>query len=92
MCQKRRRSASWIFVSVPGNLRYDYAIMEKQRPQHPSAQHTDTHFGFQTVAESEKAGKVAQVFHSVANNYDIMNDLMSGGLWLMRGNGYFVAQ
>ena len=39
-----------------------------------------THFGFQTVNESEKAGKVAAVFHSVAKNYDIMNDVMSGGL------------
>ena len=39
-----------------------------------------THFGFQTVAESEKAKKVAEVFHSVAQKYDLMNDLMSGGL------------
>lgn len=39
-----------------------------------------THFGFQTVAESEKAQKVAEVFHSVANRYDLMNDLMSAGL------------
>ncbi len=39
-----------------------------------------THFGFQTVAESEKAAKVAEVFHSVARRYDLMNDLMSGGL------------
>jgi demethylmenaquinone methyltransferase / 2-methoxy-6-polyprenyl-1,4-benzoquinol methylase len=39
-----------------------------------------THFGYQTVNEQEKAGKVAGVFHSVANKYDIMNDLMSGGL------------
>ncbi len=39
-----------------------------------------THFGFDTVAESEKAKKVAGVFSSVANRYDIMNDLMSGGL------------
>jgi len=39
-----------------------------------------THFGYETVAESEKAGKVAGVFSSVAGNYDIMNDLMSGGL------------
>lgn len=39
-----------------------------------------THFGFQTVNESEKADKVAQVFHSVAKNYDIMNDVMSVGL------------
>ena len=39
-----------------------------------------THFGFKSVAESEKAGKVAEVFHSVAQKYDVMNDLMSGGL------------
>lgn len=39
-----------------------------------------THFGFKTVAESEKAQKVAEVFHSVANRYDLMNDVMSAGL------------
>jgi len=39
-----------------------------------------THFGFKNVDESEKAHKVAEVFHSVAQKYDVMNDLMSGGL------------
>ena len=39
-----------------------------------------THFGFETVDEQEKAKKVAGVFDSVASNYDLMNDLMSGGL------------
>ena len=39
-----------------------------------------THFGFQTVDENEKAKKVAGVFTSVASKYDIMNDLMSVGL------------
>ena len=39
-----------------------------------------THFGFETVAEEGKAKKVAGVFTSVASNYDVMNDLMSGGL------------
>ena len=39
-----------------------------------------THFGYQTVSEHEKAGRVAEVFHSVANRYDVMNDLMSAGL------------
>jgi demethylmenaquinone methyltransferase/2-methoxy-6-polyprenyl-1,4-benzoquinol methylase len=39
-----------------------------------------THFGFQTVAESEKARRVAEVFDSVAPRYDLMNDLMSAGL------------
>lgn len=43
-------------------------------------QDKQTHFGYQTVSESEKANKVAEVFHSVAKNYDIMNDVMSGGL------------
>ena len=39
-----------------------------------------THFGFQSVAERDKARKVAEVFHSVAQRYDVMNDLMSLGL------------
>jgi demethylmenaquinone methyltransferase/2-methoxy-6-polyprenyl-1,4-benzoquinol methylase len=39
-----------------------------------------THFGFEQVDETEKAGKVAGVFHSVASKYDVMNDLMSAGL------------
>lgn len=40
----------------------------------------ETHFGFTKVEESEKARRVAQVFHSVARRYDLMNDLMSAGL------------
>ncbi|MCU0801206.1 MAG: bifunctional demethylmenaquinone methyltransferase/2-methoxy-6-polyprenyl-1,4-benzoquinol methylase UbiE [Rhodobacteraceae bacterium] len=39
-----------------------------------------THFGFQTVAEGEKAGLVHGVFSRVASKYDVMNDLMSGGI------------
>jgi demethylmenaquinone methyltransferase/2-methoxy-6-polyprenyl-1,4-benzoquinol methylase len=39
-----------------------------------------THFGFESVAEDEKAGRVAGVFDSVATRYDLMNDLMSAGL------------
>jgi len=39
-----------------------------------------THFGYQQVAESDKAAKVAEVFHSVATQYDVMNDLMSVGM------------
>jgi len=41
---------------------------------------SSTHFGFQTVAEEEKAKKVGEVFHSVARRYDLMNDVMSAGL------------
>ena len=39
-----------------------------------------THFGFKDVAWEDKAGKVAEVFDSVANKYDVMNDLMSLGI------------
>ena len=39
-----------------------------------------THFGYQQVAVDEKQGKVADVFHSVASKYDLMNDLMSLGI------------
>ena len=39
-----------------------------------------THFGFTTISETEKAQKVAGVFDSVADDYNLMNDLMSMGL------------
>ncbi len=39
-----------------------------------------THFGYQQVPVGEKANKVADVFHSVADKYDVMNDLMSTGV------------
>jgi len=46
-----------------------------------SGQHQKTtHFGFKQVPESEKASLVADVFHSVAGKYDLMNDLMSFGV------------
>ena len=39
-----------------------------------------THFGFKTIAKSQKEDMVAHVFHSVAAKYDVMNDLMSFGI------------
>lgn len=41
---------------------------------------TSTHFGFESVDEQEKARRVRGVFDSVAPKYDLMNDLMSGGM------------
>jgi ubiquinone/menaquinone biosynthesis C-methylase UbiE len=40
----------------------------------------DNHFGFTSVPTSEKQPLVNQVFHSVANKYDLMNDFMSLGV------------
>jgi len=39
-----------------------------------------THFGFQEVPREEKVRRVADVFHSVAGKYDLMNDMMSFGI------------
>ena len=39
-----------------------------------------THFGYKTIPAKDKASYVAGVFDSVANKYDIMNDIMSGGV------------
>jgi demethylmenaquinone methyltransferase/2-methoxy-6-polyprenyl-1,4-benzoquinol methylase len=64
----------------------------------PADKTTDrTHFGFKDVPVDEKAGMVRGVFDSVAGSYDLMNDLMSGGVhrlwktamidWLMPRQG-----
>ena len=47
------------------------------KPQQPD---DSTHFGYRSVSSNEKAGLVRDVFDSVASRYDLMNDLMSGGL------------
>jgi demethylmenaquinone methyltransferase/2-methoxy-6-polyprenyl-1,4-benzoquinol methylase len=45
-----------------------------------AAPRDETHFGYSTIPLAEKQGRVDDVFHSVARRYDLMNDLMSGGL------------
>lgn len=49
--------------------------MTKQPPEKPT-----TDFGFTEIPVQEKTQRVAEVFHSVANKYDLMNDVMSLGL------------
>ncbi len=45
-----------------------------------STRPSSTHFGYETVSGSEKVQRVMGVFSSVASQYDLMNDLMSGGM------------
>ena len=44
------------------------------------SQDNTTHFGYKTVDKEQKAGLVGEVFHSVADQYDVMNDVMSFGI------------
>ena len=46
----------------------------------PTRAFSTTHFGFETIPKAAKQDRVRQVFDQVANQYDLMNDLMSGGL------------
>ena len=48
----------------------------------------DAHFGFKSVEADAKQGMVREVFSSVASNYDIMNDLMSGGMHRLWKNDF----
>lgn len=50
--------------------------------QHTSESEQDntTHFGYKTIEKDDKVSMVAGVFHSVAKQYDVMNDLMSFGI------------
>ncbi|KAI1319657.1 ubiquinone/menaquinone biosynthesis methyltransferase [Xylariaceae sp. FL0255] len=61
------------------------------RTSSPSSSSRTTHFGFQDgLSESEKTERVAGVFHSVAESYDRMNDLMSFG-WHRIWKDHFVS-
>lgn len=46
----------------------------------PETPNDKTHFGYRDVDRDKKQGMVADVFHSVAAKYDLMNDLMSAGI------------
>lgn len=52
---------------------------QDQQKQASQTRSETTHFGYETVSTRDKAQRVGQVFHSVANRYDAMNDLISMG-------------
>ncbi|MEO1276077.1 MAG: class I SAM-dependent methyltransferase, partial [Pseudomonadota bacterium] len=54
--------------------------MSDTHPTDPTETERTTHFGAETIPEAEKAGRVRGVFSSVAARYDLMNDIMSGGV------------
>lgn len=72
-CPKSESRASLRTIIAPT----DYSLTLRTMSDHTN---NTTHFGYTTVAEEEKVHKVAEVFHSVAAKYDVMNDVMSAGL------------
>jgi len=71
-----RAPAKWAHCIPPGQPYKESERLETARPMNEKT----THFGFQDVPESEKAGRVRGVFGSVASKYDVMNDAMSLGI------------
>ncbi|KAK9886325.1 hypothetical protein WA026_015837 [Henosepilachna vigintioctopunctata] len=77
ICQK------FILRSFESSNFFKYAIIKRCKTQiltENEPNEKQTHFGFQTINESEKSQKVHKVFQDVARNYDKMNDAMSFGI------------
>ncbi|KLU87934.1 hypothetical protein MAPG_06924 [Magnaporthiopsis poae ATCC 64411] len=82
-CARRPFTASTLAISRPLTTTTPPDPIDAQRSSKP------THFGFETVSEHEKTQRVSHVFHSVADSYDKMNDLMSFG-WHRVWKDHFV--
>lgn len=62
--------------------------IKDRRKDRPDPSDSETHFGYRTVPEEQKSGLVRDVFDSVAGRYDLMNDLMSGGIHRLWKNAF----
>jgi len=73
--------------AMPDTMRITMNTTTDQTTESSAAGSQSTHFGYESVSGAEKVQRVMGVFSSVASQYDVMNDLMSGGmhrLWKRR--------
>ncbi|GAB1608132.1 2-methoxy-6-polyprenyl-1,4-benzoquinol methylase, mitochondrial-like [Argonauta hians] len=76
---------------ISSSYRHQLTCVQQRNLSQHQTNEPETHFGFDSIPESEKESKVHEVFKNVAGKYDLMNDAMSAGvhrLW----KDYFVRQ
>ncbi|XP_065082605.1 2-methoxy-6-polyprenyl-1,4-benzoquinol methylase, mitochondrial-like, partial [Ochlerotatus camptorhynchus] len=80
MLTRHIKAGSRLIPSVSFRFRLVIASYSEQKAHNTKQDESVTHFGFETVKESEKWQKVHKVFEQVASSYDLMNDAMSLGI------------